>query len=209
MALLRLCGNQWDIRRCLDDQAIWIPGEGQSGRHAIVLHIAEGMIDTTGFCTKVDEVFPESAGVRGLCEAERNLHWHDFFRSVCSGQGHVGMWLYTQLVWAVGDRLNEQVVRHSAGQVPVGGSGAGASLEVSDMPVLSSDARHVAQELQRYVTDGAAIFQQSQFVSMAPDASKIGDKGLLVAPMVDARSGVAMWAAPQVGLRYLCSPLLG
>lgn len=45
---------------------------------------------------------------------------------------------------------------------------------------------------------GKAHFEGARYISMSPDGSKIGDKGLVISPMVESVAGIAMWAAPQV-----------
>ena len=57
---------------------------------------------------------------------------------------------------------------------------------------------HVDAELVRYQQSGWEVFQDSQFLSMAPDVGKIGGTGMLISPIVKNGIGEAMWDPPVV-----------
>ena len=64
--------------------------------------------------------------------------------------------------------------------------------------VLDGHWRRVQGELLRYQKAGLAAMEGKKYLSIAPDASKIGKRTYLLCPLVDAESGLAMWCAPQI-----------
>ena len=100
-------------------------------------------------------------------------------------------------MWDLGSKLDTHVA--SSGRCDAAGAPLpGLTGEVLRPLVLGNGDRHVGVELNRYLSKGYAVLSGRQFYSMAPGASKVGNKGLLVTPLVDNQSGQAMWAAPQV-----------
>lgn len=60
-----------------------------------------------------------------------------------------------------------------------------------------NDQPHVHRELLKYKKASDRIFHGARFVSMATDASKVGDLGVLNTVLLEPKTGVAAFAAPQ------------
>lgn len=197
-ALLRLCGDRWTIQLVVCETPNWVLGEGPCGTLPIALQVAGGMVDIQVLRDDIHEVFI-SDGVRDLCEGISSMSWQELFKRACVEQTMIGCWLYEQLLWNAGDRLDATLALWSSGQAGIEGDDTVADIALSARSIWGADGRHVAQELGRYVEGARKLMALSQFVSLAPDASKVGDRGLLVSPLVESRTGVAIWTAPQVG----------
>lgn len=200
-ALLNMCGRNWIIRLCIDAKANWVPGEGPSGEWPIVLKVEDNMVSLKPLADGIFAEFDFRCPARSFCDVSETIHWHDLFRRACQDQNKIGAWLFSQLVWNIGDRLDRFFVRSSSGEAPADAMDEAVDIVVASRTVWGEDGRHVSQELSRYVNSGLRRYPRSRAISMAPDASKIGDKGLLISPIVQNDSGYAMWAAPQASCR--------
>ena len=200
-ALIRSAGASWSLQLCVDPEVEWAPGYGVEGANPITLEVTDFIIDLRPWHKAVLNTRADRSRLHAICQGYDEMHFALFFQKATNDQ-RFGQWLFKQLVWLVSDRLDTRIACawEDPDRLYVDDSDSSVPKLVAHN-VLGSNGRHAAAELTRYRKRGLEVFKECQFLSAAPDASKIGDKALLVSPLVDNKSGQAMWAAPQAPQR--------
>lgn len=181
----------WTLQFCLDKEVLWIPGKGIAGRHLVTINVQNSILDLRMSCHLASQVFGARSGVLALCEGSDQVSLCALMKQACAMQGTIGQWLFAQLVWQVGSMID----RYLSGRFE-SASRCDGGFDDDSIYVQASTVMGDGQDF-RYHKKGLEVFKDCQYISMAPDASKIGDKGLLLSPIVKNGSGEAMWAAPQ------------
>jgi hypothetical protein len=199
--LLQFLGSDLVVRICLDIHVRWIPGVGVCGKFPCALLVRNNVVDMTPFNNGQlhDAPFPpeqQFADVADACGNSPTLE--DLLRVSATLMARGNMWLFKQLVWALGALLDQELLTQASHLGNDAGGGDDQAVCLSANTVLGHGDRHVGTELRKYVKKGIQVMKGKQFYSCAPDASKIGNQALLLCPMVENQSGLAMWAAPQV-----------